>query len=188
MEAGPIPKSIKKVLKEFKDVMPEELSKRLLPRRSIDHEIELLLGGKPPARAPYRMAIPELQELRKQLSELIESGFIRPSKAPYGAPVLFQKKRDGSLRMCIDYRALNKITIKNRYPLPLIADSFDQLSQARYFSKLDLRSGYYQVRIKEGDETKTTCVTRYGSFEFLVMPFGLTNAPATFSTLMNEVF
>ena len=123
-----------------------------------------------------------------QLKELLDAGFIRPSKAPYGAPVLFQKKHDGSLRLCIDYRALNKLTIKNKYPLPLIADSFDQLSKAKYFTKLDLRSGYYQVRIAEGDEPKTTCVTRYGSYEFLVMPFGLTNAPATFCTMMNEVF
>ena len=125
MGAEPIPKSIKKVLKEFKDVMPKELPKRLLPRRNIDHEIELLPGGKPPARAPYRMAIPELQELWKQFSELIESSFIRPSRAPYGVLVLFQKKHDGSLRMCINYKALNKITIKNQYLLPLIADSFD---------------------------------------------------------------
>ena len=102
--------------------------------------------------------------------------------------MLFQKKHDGSLRLCINYRALNKLTIKNKYPLPLIADSFDQLSKARYFTKLDLRSGYYQVKIAEGDEPKTTCVIRYGSFEFLVMPFGLTNAPTTFSTMMNEVF
>jgi Reverse transcriptase (RNA-dependent DNA polymerase) len=160
----------------------------LPPRRGVDHAIELVPGVKPPARAPYRMAIPELQELRRQLKELLDAGFIRPSKAPYGAPVLFQKKHDGSLRLCIDYRALNKLTIKNKYPLPLIADSFDQLSKAKYFTKLDLRSGYYQVRIAEGDEPKTTCVTRYGSYEFLVMPFGLTNAPATFCTMMNEVF
>ncbi|KAL9250909.1 Retrovirus-related Pol polyprotein from transposon 17.6-like protein [Drosera capensis] len=106
----------------------------------------------------------------------------------YGAPVLFQKKKDGSLRLCIDYRALNKVTIENKYPISLIADLFDQLGRARYFTKLDLRSGYYQVRIAEGDEAKTTCVTRYGSFEFLVMPFGLTNAPATFCTLMNNIF
>lgn len=138
--------------------------------------------------APYRMAPPELEELRKQLKELLDAGFIRPSKTPFGAPVLFQRKHDGSLRMCIDYRALNKVTIKNKYPIPLVANLFDRLGKARYFSKLDLRSGYWQVRIADGDEQKTTCVTRYGSFEFLVMPFGLTNAPATFCTLMNKIF
>ncbi|KAJ0629961.1 putative nucleotidyltransferase, Ribonuclease H [Helianthus annuus] len=183
-----VPMEIEKVLEEFKDVMPTELPKRLPPRREVDHEIELEPGSKPPSKAPYRMPPPELEELRKQLKELLDAGYIRPSKAPYGAPVLFQKKKDGSLRMCIDYRALNKITVKNKYPIPLIADLFDQLGNARYFSKLDLRSGYYQVRIAQGDEAKTTCITRYGSYEFLVMPFGLTNAPATFCTLMNKLF
>ncbi|RVX13859.1 RNA-directed DNA polymerase-like [Vitis vinifera] len=184
----PMPKEIEGVLDEFKDVMPPELPKRLPPRREEDHKIELEPGAKPPAMGPYRMAPPELEELRRQLKELLDAGFIQPSKAPYGAPVLFQKKHDGSLRMCIDYRALNKVTVKNKYPIPLIADLFDQLGRARYFTKLDLRSGYYQVRIAEGDEPKTTCVTRYGSYEFLVMPFGLTNAPATFCTLMNKIF
>ena len=131
---------------------------------------------------PYRMAPPELEELRRQLKELLDSGFIQPSKAPYGAPVLFQKKHDGSLR------ELNKVTVKNKYLIPLIADLFDQLGRAKFFTKLDLRSGYYQVRIAKGDEPKTTCVTRYGSYEFLVMPFGLTNAPDTFYTLMNKIF
>ena len=112
---------------------------------------------------------------------------IQPSRAPFGAPVLFQKKHDGSLRMCVDYRALNKVTIKNKYPIPLAAELFDRLAKARYFTKLDLRSDYWQVRIAEGDEAKTTCVTRYGSYEFLVMPFGLTNAPVTFYNLMNDV-
>ncbi|TYK27830.1 RNA-directed DNA polymerase-like protein [Cucumis melo var. makuwa] len=134
------------------------------------------------------MAPPELAELRKQLDELLNAGFIRPEKAPYGAPVLFQKKKDGSLRLCIDYHALNKLTVRNKYPLPIITDLFDRLHGAKYFSKLDLRSGYYQVRIAEGDEPKTTCVTRYGAFEFLIMSFGLTNAPSTFCTLMNQVF
>ena len=101
--------------------------------------------------------------------------------------MLFQKKQDGTLRMCVDYRALNKVTIKNKYPIPLAAELFDRLSKVEYFTKLDLRSGYWQVRVDEGDEAKTTCVTRYGSFEFLVMPFGLTNAPATFCNLMNDV-
>ena len=137
---------------------------------------------------PYRMAPPELEELRRQLKELLDVGFIQPSKAPYGASVLFQKKHDGSLQMCIDYRALNKVTVKKKYPIPLIADLFDQLGRARYFTKLDLRSRYYQVRIAEGDKPKTTCVTRYSSYKLLVMPFGLTNAPTKFYTLMNKIF
>ncbi|KAL0305166.1 UNVERIFIED_CONTAM: Retrovirus-related Pol polyprotein from transposon [Sesamum calycinum] len=185
--SGPIPGVIKKLLTEFEDVMPDELPRKLPPKRAVDHEIELVPGTKPPARAPYRMSQPELVELRKQLKEMLESGIIKPAKSPYGAPVLFQKKADGSLRMCCDYRALNKITVKNKYPIPLVADCFDRLSRAKYFTKIDLRSGYWQVRIKEGDEAKTTVVTRYGAFEFLVMPFGLTNAPATFSTMMNQV-
>ncbi|GMI95522.1 hypothetical protein HRI_003221500 [Hibiscus trionum] len=135
----------------------------------------------------YRMAPPELEELRKQLKGLLDAWFIRPSKAPFGAPVLFQKN-DGSLRMCIDYQALNKITIKNKYPIPLISKLFDQLGHARYFTKLNLCSGYYKVCIMKGDKPKTTCVTRYGSYVFLVMPFGLINAPATFCTLMNKLF
>ncbi|KAE8715253.1 Detected protein of unknown function [Hibiscus syriacus] len=182
-----VPREVGQVLAEFKDVMPAELPKKLPPKREMDHKIELVENAKPPARAPYRMAPPELEELRKQLKDLLDAGYIRPSKSPYGAPVLFQKKHDGSLRMCIDYQALNKLTVKNKYPIPLIADLFDQLDGAMWFTKLDLRSGYYQVRIAEGDEPKTACVTRYGSYEYLVMPFGLTNAPATFCTLMNKV-
>lgn len=183
-----VPPSLDPLLEEFKDLMPAELPKVLPPRRAIDHEISLIPGARPPARGAYRMAPPELKELRRQLDELLDAGFIRPSKAPYGAPVLFQKKQDGSLRLCIDYRALNKVTVKNHYPIPLIADLFDQLGDATYFTKLDLRSGYHQVRIAAGDEEKTACVTRYGAFDWLVMPFGLTNAPATFCTLMNQVF
>ncbi|KAL4013262.1 hypothetical protein IC575_025424 [Cucumis melo] len=183
-----VPKEIMRVLEKYRDVMPDSLPKSLPPRRMIDHEIELVPGAKPPVKNAYRMAPPELAELRKQLDELLNAGFIRPAKAPYGAPVLFQRKKDGSLRLCIDYRALNKLTSRNKYPLSIITDLFDRLHGVKYFSKLDLRSGYYQVRIAEGDEPKTTCVTRYGAFEFLVMPFGLTNAPATFCTLMNQVF
>ena len=175
-----MPVEVKKALYEFKDVMPPELPKKLPPRREEDHKIELESGAKPPAMGPYRMASPELEEMRRQLKELLDAGFIQPSKAPYGAPVLFQKKHDGSLRMCIDYRVLNKVTVKNKFPIPLIANLFDQLGRAKFFTKLDLRSGYYQVRIAEGNEPKTTCVTRYGSYELLVMPFGLTNAPAIF--------
>ncbi|KAE8692821.1 cytochrome P450 78A7-like [Hibiscus syriacus] len=178
-----VPDVVGHVLAEFQDVMPAELP----PKREVDHKIELVPNTEPPARAPYRMAPPELKEMRRQLKDLLDAGYIQPSKSPYGAPVLFQKKHDGSLWMCIDYRALNKLTVKNKYPIPLITDLFDQLGGARWFTKLDLRSGYYQVRIAEGDEPKTTCVTRYGSYEYLVMPFGLTNAPTTFCTLMNKV-
>ena len=133
------------------------------------------------------MAPLELEELRRKLKELLDAGYIRPSKSPYGEPVLFQKKHDGSLRLYIDYQALNKIIIENKYPIPRIDDLFDQLEDAIYFAKLDLRSGYYQVRIAKGDEPKTASVTHYGSYEFLVMPFGLTNVLATFCTLKNKV-
>ncbi|KAG8474262.1 hypothetical protein CXB51_033921 [Gossypium anomalum] len=184
---GEIPKEVGQVLQSFRDVMPANLPKSLPPKREVDHRIELVSNIVPPARASCRMSPPELEELRKQLNELLDARFIRPSKSPYGAPMLFQKKHDGSLQMCIDYRALNKITVRNRYHVPLIADLFDQLGSARWFTKLDLRSGYHQVWIVEGDEPKIACVTRYGSYEFLVMPFRLTNTPATFCTLMNKV-
>ena len=183
-----MPKEIEGVLDEFKDMMPLELPKRLPPKRNEDHKIELEPRAKPPAMGPYRMAPPELEELRRQLKELLDVGFIQPSKASYGTSVLFQKNHDGSLWMCIDYQTLNKVTVKAKYPIPLIADLFNQLGRARYFIKLDLRSGYYQVRITEGDEPKTSCVARYGSYEFLVMPFELTNAPTMFCTLMNKIF
>jgi hypothetical protein len=175
-------------LEEFPDVMPEELPEDLPPRRRVDHAIEVMPGVAPPAKAPYRMSHEELKELKVQLEELLAKGYIKPSKSPYGAPVLFVHKKDGTLRMCVDYRAFNKATVKNRYPLPRIDDLFDRISGAKVFSIIDLRSGYYQIRIAEGDEKKTAYRTRYGSYEFLVMPFGLTNAPATFCTLMNDIF
>jgi hypothetical protein len=134
------------------------------------------------------MSHEELKKLKVQLQELLTKGYIKPRKSPYGAPVLFVHKKDGTLRMCVDYRALNKATVKNQYPLPRINDLFDRLSGAKVFSRIDLRSGYYQIRIAEGEEKKTACRTRYGSYELLVMPFGLTNALATFGTLMNDIF
>ena len=137
-----VPDSMVKILKEFRDVMPAELPKELPPRRPIDHKIELLPGTKTHAQAPYKISPIELLELRKQLKELLDAGLIQPSRVPYGALVLFQKKHDDSLRMCVDYRALNKVTIKNKYPIPLAAELFDKLSKASYFTKLDLRSGY----------------------------------------------
>ncbi|XP_021721483.1 uncharacterized protein LOC110689045 [Chenopodium quinoa] len=156
-EEGDIPEVISELLGEFSDILPKELPKSLPPRRAIDHSIELVPGARPPERSPYRMAPPELAELQKQLDGLLEAGFIRPSRAPYGALVLFQKKQVGSLRFFIDYRALNKLTVRNHYPIPLVADLFDQLGDAVYFTKLDLRSGYHQVRIAQGDEQKTAC-------------------------------
>ena len=137
--------SVVKILKEFKDVMLTKLPKELPPRRLIDHKIELLPRTKAPAQAPYQMSSVELLELCKQLKELLDAGLIQPSRASYGAPMLFQKKHDGSLCMYMEYRALNKVTIKNKYPIPLAAKLFDKLSKASYFTKLDLRSGYWQV-------------------------------------------
>jgi hypothetical protein len=168
--------------------MLDELPEDLPLRRRVDHVIKVIPRVEPPAKAPYRMSHEELKELRVQLEELLAKGYIKPNKSPYGAPVIFVHKKDGTLRMCVDYRALNKGSVKNRYHLPRIDDLFDRLSGAKVFSRIDLRSGYYQIRIAKGDEKKTTCRTRYGSYEFLVMPFGLTNAPATFCILMNDIF
>ncbi|KAM0045044.1 putative nucleotidyltransferase, Ribonuclease H [Helianthus debilis subsp. tardiflorus] len=172
---------------DFPDVFPKELP-GLPPDREVEFTIDLIPGAEPISKAPYRMAPLELKELKEQLQELLELGFIRPSVSPWGAPVLFVKKKDGSLRLCIDYRDLNKITIRNRYPLPRIDDLFDQLQGAKCFSKIDLRSGYHQLKIKDSDVPKSAFRTRYGHYEFLVMPFGLTNAPAVFMDLMNRVF
>ncbi|GJW52477.1 putative reverse transcriptase domain-containing protein [Tanacetum coccineum] len=153
----------------------------------LDGKIELILGAVPIAKSPCHLAPSELEELSGQLKELQDKGFIRPSSSPWGALVLFVKKKDGSFRMCIDYRELNKLTIKNRYPLPRIYDLFDQLQGSSFFSKIDLRSRYHQLRMHEDDISKTSFRTRYGHFEFIVMPFGLTNAPAVFMDLMNKV-
>ena len=134
------------------------------------------------------MALVELKELKLQLQDLLGKGFIRPSVSPWGAPVLFVKKKDGTLKLCVDYRKLNKMIVKNKYLLPRIDDLFDQLKAASVFSKIDLRSGYHQLRIKDADVHKTTFRMWYGHYEFPVMPFGLTNAPTTFMDLMNRVF
>ena len=183
-----VPKCVEDVLKRYQDVMPKDLPNELPPRQEVDHKIEVKPGIKPPSKAPYRLSQKELEELKSQLDELLAKGYIRQSKSPYGAPVLFVDKKNGKLRLCVDYRALNKVTVKNSYPLPQIDDLFDRLAGAKYFSRIDLRSGYHQIRIAQGDEEKTACRTCYGSFEFLVMPFGLCNAPATFTTIMNNIF
>ncbi|GJW15316.1 hypothetical protein Tco_0019449 [Tanacetum coccineum] len=174
------------VVRDFPEVFLDDLS-GLPPIWEIEFRIELTPGATPVAKPVYRLAPSKLEELLGQLKELEDKGFIRPSSSPWGAPVLFVKKKDGSFRMCIDYRELNKLTVKNRYPLPRIDDLFDQLQGSQFFSKIDLRSGYHQLRVHEDDIPKTAFRTRYGHFEFTVMPFGLTNAPAIFMDLMNRV-
>ena len=176
-----------KVVCEYPDVFPEELP-GMPPDRDIEFSIELVPGTAPISKRPYRMDVKDLVELKKQIEELLEKGFIRPSSSPWGAPVLFVNKKDGSRRMCVDYRSLNEVTIKNKYPLPRIEDLFDQMNGAKIFSKIDLRSGYHQLKIRAEDVPKTAFTTRYGLYEFLVMSFGLTNAPAYFMNLMNKVF
>ena len=168
-------------------MFPEELS-GLPPQREIEFAIDVILGATLTTITPYRMAPLELKELKLQFQELLEKGFIQPSVSPWGAPMLFVKKKDGTLRLCIDYRQLNKLTLKNKYPLPKIDDLFNQLKGASIFLKIDLRSGYHQLRIKDVDVHKTTLRVRYGHYEFLVMSFGLKNAPTTFMDLMNHVF
>ncbi|GJX25793.1 putative reverse transcriptase domain-containing protein [Tanacetum coccineum] len=173
-------------VRDFPEVFPEDLPE-LPPVRQVEFQINLVPGAAPVARAPYRLAWSEMEELSTQLQELSDKGFIRPSSSPWGAPVLFVKKKDGSFRMCINYRELNKLTVKNRYPLLRIDDLFDQLQGSSVYSKIDLRSGYHQLRVRDEYIPKTAFRTRYGHYKFQVMPFGLTNAPAVFMDLMNRV-
>jgi hypothetical protein len=175
------------VVCEFLDVFSEDLP-GLPPERDVQFVIELKPGTTPISRRSYRTPPNELVELKTQLQDLLEKGFIRPSSPPWGCPAIFVKKKDQTLRMCVDYRPLNEVTIKNKYPLPQIDILFDQLTGAQVFSKIDLRSGYHQIRIRPEDIPKTAFTTRYGLFEYLVMSFGLTNAPAHFTCLMNSVF
>lgn len=160
----------------------------LPPDRGQPFKIEVEPGATPVNRPIYSLSPAELEELRRTLDDLLAKGFIGPSSSPWGAPVLFAPKKDGGLRFCIDYRGLNKQTVKkNAYPLPRADDLFDQLQGAKFFSKIDLRSGYWQIPIDSADVSKTASRTRYGHFEWLVLPFGLTNAPAAFMDLMHQV-
>jgi hypothetical protein len=175
------------VVCDYPDVFPDELP-GMPPDIDIEFAIELQPGTAPISKRPYRMPPAELAELKRQLQELLDKGFIRPSTSPWGCPALFVKKKDESLRLCVNYRPLNAVTIKNKYPLPHIDVLFDQLVGATVFSKIDLRSGYHQIKIRASDIPKTAFSTRYGLYEYLVMSFGLTNAPAYFMYLMNSVF
>lgn len=176
-------------LDEYADVLPKgDFKPPFPPTRSVEHEIPLEPGKPAPNRPVYRLSPGELDELKTQLQDLLDRGFITPSTSPFGAPILFVPKKDGTRRLVVDYRLLNSITIKNRYPLPRIDDLMDQLQGATVFSKLDLASGYHQIRVAEADQHKTAFRTRFGHFEFKVLPFGLTSAPATFMRLMHDVF
>ena len=168
-------------------MFPDELP-GLPPHRDVDFGIELHPGTSPISMTPHRMASVELQELRVQLQKLLDKVFMKLSTSPWGAPVLFAKKKDKTLRLCVDYRQLNRVTIKNRYPLPRIDDLFDQLRGARVYFKIDLRTDYNQLRVRDTDIPKTAFRTRYGHFEFTVMSFGLTKAPVAFMDLMHRIF
>ena len=179
---------IKHVLQEFADCFPDELPAGLPPARNVSHTIPLQPGTGAVCRPLFRYSPTELAEIKRQLADYLAKGHVEPSSSPFGAPVLFVQKKDGGLRMCVDYRALNKVTIANRYPLPRIDEMLDQLHGARYFSSLDLQAGYHQIRIAPEDVEMTAFRTPYGLYQFKVLSFGLTNAPATFQRVMNDIF
>ena len=189
-EIPPISSSncIAQVFNEFGDILTNELPKELPLEREVDYKIELVQGAEPQNKAPYRFNQKDLVELKRKLNELLARGYMTPNKSPFGAPVLFVRKKGSQLRMCIDYRTLNQVTVKNNDFLSRVGDLLDRLAGATHFSRIDLKSGYYQIRVANEDMHKTAMRTRYGSYEFLVIPFGLCNAPATFMSIMNGIF
>jgi hypothetical protein len=174
------------LLTEFQTVFSEP--NELPPRRALDHAITLETSAQPVNSRPYRYSPLQKDEIERQVAEMIRSGVVTTSMSPFASPVLLVKKKDGSLRFCVDYRKLNSLTIKNKFPLPIVDELLDELVGTKFFSKLDLPAGYHQIRMRPEDEQKTTFKTHHGHFQFRVMPFGLSNAPATFQCVMNSVF
>ena len=182
-----LPSIVSTALQDYNDVFPEEVPAGLPPLRGIEHQIDLILGASLPNRPPYRTNPEETKEIQRQVQELLDKGYVRESLSPCAVPVILVPKKDGTQRMCVDCRAINNITIRYRHPIPRLDDMLDELSGAVIFSKINLGSGYHQIRMKERDEWKTAFKTKFGLYEWLVMPFGLTNAPSTFMHLMNHV-